>query len=434
MLWTSLAMTTAIDSLREHLSRPRKPAGLVVDWGLFVLFLVGVAYLLFKSYQVTNYPGFDFRYAWLAGEAWLRGINPYGPEFHELGKELITSGYVPLMWVYPPNWYFPAVLVAVADLETSFFLTNIVNVVLFVASSALLTAACPPLRFENAPRNPAFDLLRRHLRSPWNVFFLHVFAVATLQATAITISVGQPSILVYFGICLLIYGLVRDRQLSAVLGLAIVFLKPQLAVVIFVALVMTPAYRMLVAKAIGVSAMVSLPAFVVTPAAAFEFFTNLTRYDGITSANWPQSTTGLRNLVWEISNFDPGNVACMLAAIIIMIGLYFPLVRGRRESGGTELMMLASAVTIGIAPLHVYDLVLVGVLLFALARSRPVDMAVGVLGAMLLWRAGDIAKLTGFYGSGTEHFEGSRLATIGTMLIMIAVFETVRRRRPSDAP
>lgn len=427
-------MTTVIDSLREHLSRPRRPAQRIVDCALFVLFLTGVAYLVFKSYQVTHYPGFDFRYIWLAGEAWLRGLNPYGPEFQELGKLLITSGYVPEMWVYPPNWYLPSVLVAAAGLESSFFITNIVNVALIVASSALLTAALPPLRFENLPQNAVFDLLRRYLRAPWNVFFLHVFAIAILQATAITLSVGQTSILVYFGVCLLIYGLVRDRQLFAVLGLAIVFLKPQLAVVIFTALAMSRAHRALVAKAIGVSAVVSLPAFVVTPAVAFEFFTNLTRYDGITSANWPQSTTGLRHLVWQIGNIDPGNIVAMLAAIVVVIGLYLALARGGRELGGVELIVLAGAVTIGVAPLHVYDLVLVGVLLFALTRSRPFDLAIGVVGAALLWRAGDIAKLTGFYGVGTEHFVGTRLATLGSVLIMIAIFETIRRRSTGDAP
>ena len=53
---------------------------------------------------------------------------------------------------------------------------------------------------------------------------------------------------------------------------------------------------------------------------------------------------------------------------------------------------------------------------------------IGVLGAAFLWRADNLGKLTGFYGAGTEHFEGSRLATLGAMLMLIAVFQTVRRR------
>jgi hypothetical protein len=120
--------------------------------------------------------------------------------------------------------------------------------------------------------------------------------------------------------------------------------------------------------------------------------------------------------------------------MVIVIALYLLLVRARPELNGIDLMMLASAVTIGIAPLHVYDLVLVGVLLFALTQARPLAMATGVVGAALLWRAGDLAKLTGFYGSGTEHFMGSRLATIGAVLLLIAVVETVRRRTARDAP
>lgn len=55
-------------------------------------------------------------------------------------------------------------------------------------------------------------------------------------------------------------------------------------------------------------------------------------------------------------------------------------------------------------------------------------MAIGSLGAALLWQAGDLANLTGIYSHGTLHFEGTGLATFGAILMLIPVFDTVRRR------
>jgi len=422
-------MTRAIACLKEQLGSRTALSERAVDICLFLLCALGVAYLLFKTWQVSEQAEYDFKYLWVAGEAWVRGINPYSDAYHALGKQLITFHHVPVMWVYPPSWYLPAVMLTVAGVNAASVLWNIANIVLFVAASALLTASLPPLRFGNAPRNAVFDLLRRHLAPPWNVFFLHVFVFAVLQATALTLSVGQTSILVYFGTSLLIFGLARGRRWTAALGLAIVFLKPQMALLLLVALAMSPAHRALVARAIAISAAASLPAFVVAPTAGFDFLVNLTRYDGFTSANWPQSTTGLRILVWDIGKIDPGNVAAMLAAITAMAGLYLALARGRRALDETGLVVLASAATVALAPLHVYDLVLLGVLPFTLAQCRPAGLAAGALGAALAWRAGDVAKLTGFYGAGTQHFEGSRLATLGALLMLAAVFAAVRRGR-----
>jgi len=192
-------------------------------------------------------------------------------------------------------------------------------------------------------------------------------------------------------------------------------------------------HHMLVAKAVELSVAASLQALVVTPTAAFDFLVNLTRYDAMHTANWPHSMTGIRHLVWSLSGVDPGNMAAMLAAVAIMVALCLMFARRRPVPTAVELVVMASAVTLGIAPLHMYDMMLVGVLLFALAESRPVDMAVGALGAALLWRADDLARLTGFYDAATQHFVGSRLATLGAVLILIAVFQAVRPRAAASA-
>ena len=427
-------MAAAIDSLRAHLSRPRRPAELLADCLLFGLFLLGSAYLCAKAFQLAGDAGYDFKYIWLAGEAWQRGLNPYAEGYHALGKELVSSGHVPDLWLYPPNWYLPALLIGLPALDSAALLWNLANIVMLLASSALLAAAMPAR--EPADGSP-FGFLWDRLRSPWNAFFLHFFALAALQASALTLSVGQTSILIYFGVSLLLFGILKQRQVAAVLGLTILLLKPQLAIVFVAAMAVDRTQWALLAKAIGLSAVISLPAFVIAPTAAFDWLGNLPHYDTFTSADWPQSATGLRHLVWSLTGYDLGSIPSIVIAAILMVALYAFLVMGNRSLEGGEnagarsrlLVLLASAVTIAVAPLHVYDLPLTGVLLFVLARARPLEIVVGLFGAALLWRAGDLAKLTGFYGEGTEHFEGTRLATLGALLILAAVFETIRRQR-----
>lgn len=422
-------MAAIVDTLRAHLNRPRRPAEAAIDCLVFVLFLSGVAYLLAKSYQVSEAAGYDFKFIWLAGEAWQRGINPYAAEYLALGKDLISTGHVPDLWVYPPNWYLPAILVALVNLDTASFLWSLSNVAMLVAASALLTAAFPVPRFESQLDNALLKPFGRILATRWNLFFLHLWAIAILQATAINLSVGQTAIVVYFGLSLLIFGLAKDREMIGAFGLTVMLLKPQVAALIVVVLAMSRARHRLLAKAAVVSAVISLPAFIVAPTAAFDFLANLTAYDQAWSASAPQSTTGLRHLVWTVSGLDPGNMIYMVAALLLMVGLALSPLRARADNDGAALVVLASTVVIAVVPLHVYDLMLVGAPLFILARARSIALAAGSLGAVMLWRAGDVARVTGLYGEGTEHFEGTRLATFGSILILIAVFETIRRQR-----
>ena len=126
----------------------------------------------------------------------------------------------------------------------------------------------------------------------------------------------------------------------------------------------------------------------------------------------------------------------MLASGIIFVGLYMMLVKsGPRSSGDNlrtlgslDLIMLASAVTLGVAPLHIYDFVMVGVLLFLVMQGGATTIVLALVGAAMVWRSDDLGFMTGFYGQGTEHFEGTRLATYGAILMMAAVFMTLRRR------
>lgn len=116
-------------------------------------------------------------------------------------------------------------------------------------------------------------------------------------------------------------------------------------------------------------ATISLSAFFVAPTTAIDFLVNLTGYDGITTAGWPHSTTGIRHLVWTLSGLDLGNLVAMLAALLLMPALFLMLSPARPDSSAIGPVTLSCAVAA--APLHVYDLLLVGPMLFILAHARP---------------------------------------------------------------
>ena len=40
-------------------------------------FILGLAYLAFKIYQLAGVAGYDYKYIWIAGKMWLMGASPY---------------------------------------------------------------------------------------------------------------------------------------------------------------------------------------------------------------------------------------------------------------------------------------------------------------------------------------------------------------------
>ena len=190
----------------------------------FFLFLAGLGYLLYKSIDVSWSAGYDFKYLWVAGEAWVRGINPYSSEYVEIGRQLITQGHVPEMWVYPPSWGAICMSLAQIGLLPASFVWNVINIGLLLLASAFLVQAFQTLSSEVSPPLAQFTAV---LRRPWRLFFLHVFAVAILEASAIVLSVGQTSILMYFGISVLLCGMVRENRTLATTGMVCLFLKPR---------------------------------------------------------------------------------------------------------------------------------------------------------------------------------------------------------------
>ena len=68
-------------------------------------------------------------------------------------------------------------------------------------------------------------------------------------------------------------------------------------------------------KAGLLSAAISLPSFLVAPTAAFDWLANLPHYDEFASADWPQSITGIRHVIWTVTGLDLGSMASLVVAV-----------------------------------------------------------------------------------------------------------------------
>jgi hypothetical protein len=403
-----------------------------VHFALLAFFSLALAYLAFKVFQRAPQAGFDYRYMWMAGELWSRGINPYDPAYREIGAAIIQSGHVPTMWPYPPNWFVPSVAMAALDLNASAVAFNILDILFLVLSSALLTLALyRPPAVRSARGLPGELLLA--LRDPRAAFFLHFGLIAGMEATALVLSVGQNSILIYLGVALLIFGAAKRRPVWMIAGLVIVLLKPQVGVV-FAAVAMLERRNWKTVVLAGVAAaLLSAPALISSPTAPLDWLANLSRYDGMNTANAPAAMTGVRNLVFDVFGADIGNMASAAITLAVAMGLCLTANRwSARELDTADRMALTAAVCVALAPLHHYDLVLVGAALLPLARGRPWDWALAAAGAALLWRADSLAGITGFYDASAQHFEGSRLAGIGALLLLAAVARAIGRPEPTD--
>ncbi len=171
--------------------------------------------------------------------------------------------------------------------------------------------------------------------------------------------------------------------------------------------------------------------------AAFEWLSIVDAYDELVRVNTAQEMTGIRNLFFAASDYDLGNILAMLIALVLMTILCVPVIRARSCApeagmGANEslcLITLASAATIAITPLHIYDFTIVVVILFVLLPARSLEMVTRLIGFALILRANDVAKMAAFYSLDTKYYGGSKLATTGAMMLLLAVFRIIKQQR-----
>lgn len=381
--------------------------------------------LAMLAYDRAALPGYDFRYFWLAGKMWSEGLTPYGPGFAAAGARMIASGHIPEIWPYPPNLWLPSVALGQFEMLSAWRIWLGLQLMVIPAASWLLAVCLPVEKVER--------LFGGRVRITRLGFFcVHCLFVASLEATQLTIFVGQISLFIYFGAAILMSGVALARPGLTAGGLAIVLMKPQVGVVVAMSLILTGRWALRpVLWALMMSVLLIVPPMMVQPSVLFAWLRALADYDGASVANLASTMTGIRNLLWTGAAEDIGTVSAMGITLAVSLGvgvvLRLPAVEsGQPESHARLDMMMAQLLVIqAFAPLHLYDLSLFGLAVLGAGEARWPGAIIAVVAVGFnVWPS---EVYYWFRSWPADHvFTGSPYATTGAMLLLIGL---VLRRR-----
>ena len=206
--------------------------------------LAGIFYLLWKTIALRG-QDLSFRYLWFAGSLWLDGINPYGSQYQEIGHKLFAS-FNGQPFYYPPNWWPISTFMGKFEYQTAMEIWRTFNMLVIISSTFLLNSA---LKRVNINILPAYL-----------IFYTGI--VSFMQATVISLSTGQTSILMYLGVCLVIYAALTGKHIILAIGFAIVLLKPQIGVPLMIAFLPFRKHHLSIFYASVITFLFSLPALI----------------------------------------------------------------------------------------------------------------------------------------------------------------------------
>ena len=408
-------------------SRTEQVLAVVFIW----LAAVSLGLVAEMAVERAGEPGYDFRYFWLAGTMWSDGVSPYGAAFGETGARLITEGHVPEIWPYPPNLWLPSVALAQFDLSTSWHIWLCIQLLALPAASAALALWLPQERIPGATRH-SMRVTRL------GFFCLHLVLMSSLEATHLSVYVGQSSVLIYLAAALVVAGLARGRRGMVVAGLVVIFMKPQIGAAVALGLMlMGRAGLRPVILATLASLLLIVPPMVVKADVVLDWLMSLGDYDGVTLANMAVAMTGIRHLLWIYGGVDIGNIAAMGVTLMVCIGvaLHQRTVLVRRgecwNRAAPDLMIAQVLVILAFSPLHMYDFVLFGVACLALSYASGPRIPAALIGAAMFVKPTDVfVWLQGARAS--TFFPGSTMATIGALILLLVVL-TRRTAAPASA-
>lgn len=359
----------------------------------------------------------------MAGQLWTEAVNPYGPDYYAYGLEKISKGHIPVNWVYPPTWWVIATPFGRLGLSSAFVFWNVASIAILFASSIIMARSLLHTFPRLVDRVGSISLCGAPLPA---LSSTHFFLMAILEATAIHLSVGQTSAIILFGISLLICGLTQDGKILAIVGLTIVLLKPQMGIIVAGVLFLFDRNgRKIVVSSAILSLVLCIPAYFSATSTLYDFLQNVLKYDDVAVANLPASMTGIRHLVWEFWAVDIGNLVATIVTLGVAIFAWGTLahVDGLRASESRTWKMLATtlACIIAMAPLHVYDVVLVALPIYLFLVIGPVSRILLAIGVAVIWRSENLAVISGFQPTDVDIFSGSRLVTIGAMVVLVAI-------------
>lgn len=385
--------------LRGSLAQKVGAAGAVL-----ILALV-LAYLMLKVFDGTD--TIDFKYIHLAGALWSEGVDPYSPAYAEQGHIRFQGLNPPEYLFYPPHWW--AIATGFSQLPY-----EVAGLIWRITMAACMIGGCLVLH------RTVIHIVGE--ARPWRTWAMLMMAGA-MSATALALSLGQTSCLLFLGLCLYVHAFVTGRRVLMVLALVIVWLKPNVGLAL--SLFLVPGLVWWPALAVGALAVVaaSLPALL--PHGPVEvvrgYLHALSQWETL-PPNIPGSTTGLRHLAYLVFGVSlPGNLLTM-AAGAFALGLG-GVTRLRRldDAPTTRAYMLGILLSglVLIMPLHTYDMMLL-IPMIALAAALP------RLGQLLLYmlmlivlRVNNLALTLGLTVPEETYFRGSGLLSVVVIALLL---------------
>jgi hypothetical protein len=389
---------------------------------LAIIAIFGIIYLIPKVISLNDQSvgnGLDFRYIWLAGKIWASGHDPYGPLFEREYNDNFNLVLAPrLLWVYPPYWYPLALPFGLFSFQIANVIWKICNFSLLIGATHLIARALA-------------DIARQGY---WPIFLAGIGFACLMQATVFALFFGQTSILVYFGLAGIFFGLLEARPLLLIIGLVFLALKPQIGIVVFPATIALHRYRWTVFAAGGVCLLATAPvAFLGDYGASIkEFLANLKEYYGI-FPNTPPSMTGLINITAYVltnSVVSSSTLIFVLVATILAVITFYNLPLNKvSEVDDTQCLVarlgffLAS--TFFFLPLHSYDLVALTALMMIIMTTTLAGRYLIAFGLFVCFRPRKLYDVFDFANSNGLLFPESRLVSAGLLLVFVGALWAV---------
>jgi hypothetical protein len=254
-------------------------------------------------------------------------------------------------------------------------------------------------------------------------------------ATAIAVSLGQSSPLLFLGVCLFVAAWsARHRGLMAA-ALVALALKPTLGLALAALLLPAPYWRRSLLAAGAVTLAMAAPVFL-----AHGFGATLQAWLGIVggfdglATNTPAETTGIRNLVAAGTGVVLSSTV-NLALGCVAIGLV-GVVAVRRGQANPELHRASAELALAVAALavtlHTYDLTFLALFLVTGASAPPALRHVQTALVALSFQPETVTRALGFAVPGEIFAVGSHVASWAILgLVVVAAIRFARALRPS---
>ncbi|MEM6676570.1 MAG: glycosyltransferase family 87 protein [Pseudomonadota bacterium] len=378
------------------MNQTTRPAGVILKqqvetilgaWALTSLAVVvlaaGFGFALWRPLQGET--GFDLSVFWVAGRLWSDGLSPYDiPVWREAFGTAFPDFYLHAAFFYPPQSWWIFRPLAAFDYELVRIGWGYLAVGLVVLSGLILHRAAPP---EHRP--------------DWRITALCLGFLLLNDALGNVIFLGQMGAWVLLGAACIVRGLWRRELLSLIAGVALLTLKPHIALG-FLVLPMLMAQPLRVFAWMGAFlGLLLIPAFVVSGVSLPVDYLSGLRFYSSDTHNAALASTGVAHLIVLVSGLELDRMAVALgtAAAVALCLLIGRQSRAEDPWNDVRVFALGTAVLIALASLHPHDTLLFGVLLFLAPFMRLPEALLILFTTLVTMRTAYLTKILELFGA-----------------------------------